>query len=210
MDRAQTLLKGHAAHDRGSHHLGPRFQVTPIRDGARKKPRASLDALERDGVTDRVKADGEVGLEVVGHGVHPRRGGDIRGKAERQRGVGERDARNQVGAEDDGLSSRGLERNHGASANVAAGAGGGGDGNHRRQVRADSLGAVAEVVIFLERQTVGCLQANGLRGVERAASAHTDDAVAVFACKNFHAREDAGFGGIRFDAVEQFPGNSRG
>ena len=202
MDHSQPLVEADAPEQR-PHHQGPAsLGVRPVEYGRLQAPGDVPQPLERDPVADRVLRRRQVALDAVREGIHTRPRGQLGGEASGQLGVADRDARQEVRAQDDRLAAGLREQDQCASARLAAGPRGGRDRDHRRQVGGDPIEAPGGEVVVGQSARVRDQQPHGLRRVDRAPPSQPDHTVATPVVVDLEGGQDIPFGGVGVDLAE--------
>ena len=129
--RAQSLLERGGSHRGGHLHAGPGGEVRAILASRGEPLLHQPDPFERDPLRQRMEHRRAEGLQVVGEGVHPHRGGDMRGQSHGQLRVGDHRHRQHLRVKDDLLGVIPHVGDHRRASDFGAGAGGGRHGDHR-------------------------------------------------------------------------------
>jgi len=148
VDGAEPLLKRRGTHRCGGEHVGPRFDVAPIRTRLRQIPRDQPHPFQGEPVGKWMKAAGAERLEAMHEGVHAGRSGNAARETDGQLGIGDHDGGHHLGMEQDLLLVGLLIEYHRSAPDFGAGTGG---GRHRHD-RCDAGGISARppVVHVLE------------------------------------------------------------
>ena len=206
--RAEPFLKSDCAHHRRHHHGAARFEILRLIHHAGQVPPGHPRSLQRHGVANRMVALGQIGLHVVRERVHAGSRRDVRRQAQRQLRIAQRQAGDQVRAEDHRFAIRLFDRDDGRARHLAARARSGGDGDIRRQIGADARSPVEQVVVFRQWRIVRDFQPDRLGCVERRSTAQPDNSVALGLAIPRHAVQHISLGRVRLDIrIDNSSGN---
>ena len=198
--RSEPFLEGDRPEGATEQHLLARLEVLAVVHGPLEVRGYPAQAVDGDGVRQRVLALGNVCLQIVRQRVHSRGGGDERRKPDRQLRIEERGPRHQVRRKDDGLGT--VDHQHGAAAHLASGARRGRHLQDRRNASGDSRVAALGVVVLRKGRLVVHQQGDRLRHVERRASPEAEDAVGARRPIGFDAAQGVAIGRVRLELAE--------
>ncbi len=156
------------------------------------------DRLHGGGVRHRVSVFGDIGLYGVGQGIHPGRRGQGGRFTDHQQRIVDRDRRQVAPADDHKLHFGFGVGQDAVAGDLAGGAGGGVDRDDRRQ----RVGQGLDSGILVQIALMGGGDADAFAAIVRAAAAHGDDDVALFAAKHGEAVAHVGVFRVRLDAVK--------
>ena len=201
MGCSEILLKRHAAHRGGDQHVAARIEVGPVGDGRGQRVDDEPDALECDAVAHRLKRRRRERLDAVGESVESGGGGQPGWQSGGQFRVEKNTAGEKFRVKVHSLAVGAVRGDHAAAADLATGAGGGGHGDERQQPAPVGFPVVVgELELWLFDE-----DAADLGGVECAASAEADDAVASLGQCQLGRATGVGFGGIGLHVGVQKP-----
>ena len=202
MDHSQPLVEADAPEQRPHHQRPACLGVRAVEYGRLQAPGDVPQPLQRDPVADRVLRRRQIALDAVRERVHTRPRGQVGGEASGQLGVADRDARQQVRAQDDRLAARLRQQDQCTSARLAAGPRGRRDRDHRRQVGGDPVEAPGGEVVVGQAARVRDQQPHALRRVDRAAPSQPDHPVATLVAVDLEGGQDIPLGGVGVDLAE--------
>ena len=204
MDRAKSFLESGRAHRGGREHIGPRFKVGAVRDGARQIGLDDPHAFERDAVGERMKRVDAIGLKAMGERVHAGRHGQERRQPDAEFGIFDRHFRHHGGMEDDLLLVRRLIGDDAGATDLRAGASRRRHGDDRRDpVRIGAGPPVADILEIPDRPRLRRHEGDAFADIERGAAADRDDSVMAPIPKNLDPGKKIGLGRVAADLSEK-------
>ena len=139
----------------------------------------------------------------MAQGVHARCRGQHRWEAPGQLRIADRQVRQQVGAQGDGLAACLGKLDQGAPSRLAAGSRRRGNGDHGRKIRRDPIQPPLGQVIIRQPPGMRDEQSDRLGGVDRTPSTQADQAVTLGVPISVEARQNVRLGGIRLHVLKE-------
>ena len=197
----EILLKRHAAHRGGDEHVAARIEISTVGNSRGQSADDEPDAFKCNAVAHRLKRRRRERLDAVGESVESGGGGQPGGQSGGQFRVEKNTAGEQFRVKVHSLAVGAVRGDHAAAADLATGAGGGGHGDERQQPAPVGFPVVVgELELWLFDE-----DAADLGGVECAASAEADDAVATLNQGQLGRAPGVGLGGVGLHVGVQKP-----